>query len=489
MKKNIFILLCLFLINNIYSETNLLQASSVDLGNAQIAMASADYKVTAGDIYSLNYSAGTTSISYSILLDSTYKIRVSNLAIIDAKDKTFIQLKKQVEEIVTKNYPMSGVQFALISPSVFNIIIKGEVTQTSEKSVWALTRLSDLVHGYATSYASNRNVKVTSAEGVTKSYDLFKSQRFGDLSNDPFLRPGDTIEFQRAKRIVSIEGAVERPGHYELLENENLKDLIYYYGNGLAPMADTSSIELKRINNQNYLSGEKIYLQYQNIEENFPLMSYDNVFINSYSKMQPIMFFEGAVVANGDSSNNSTYLDGSNRIAVNFNFGENYSYLIRRCNSYFTSTSDKDKAYIIRESKIIPININKILYDTTFNFEENVEENDTLVIPFKQYFISVAGSVNFPGRYPYIPDRTWDYYIGLAGGFIKSQNASQSISIIDINGNELQKSDVITPECIITAKTNSFTYYFNQYVPIITTMLSIISTSLSILAITGVFTP
>ena len=40
--------------------------------------------------------------------NSTYKIRVSNLGIVDASGKTFLELKKQVEDIVSKNYPMSG---------------------------------------------------------------------------------------------------------------------------------------------------------------------------------------------------------------------------------------------------------------------------------------------------------------------------------------------------------------------------------------------
>ena len=39
---------------------------------------------------------------------------------------------------------------------------------------------------------------------------------------------------------------------------------------------------------------------------------------------------------------------------------------------------------------------------------------------------------------------------------------------------------MITPECTITAKTNSFLYYFNQYAPIITTARSVVTTGISI---------
>ena len=59
---------------------------------------------------------------------------------------------------------------------------------------------------------------------------------------------------------------------------------------------------------------------------------------------------------------------------------------------------------------------------------------DTLIIPFRQYLISVAGAVMDPGRYPYIPDRTWEYYIGLAGGFVNEKNMREVVKIRDING-------------------------------------------------------
>lgn len=81
--------------------------------NVQIAMSVPDYLVTAGDIYTLAFVIGTEAITYSLPVDSTYRIRVANLGVIDASGKTFVELKRQVENLVSKNYPMSGVQFVL----------------------------------------------------------------------------------------------------------------------------------------------------------------------------------------------------------------------------------------------------------------------------------------------------------------------------------------------------------------------------------------
>jgi protein involved in polysaccharide export with SLBB domain len=109
-----------------------------------------------------------------------------------------------------------------------------------------------------------------------------------------------------------------------------------------------------------------------------------------------------------------------------------------------------------------------------------IEENDTLIIPFRQYFVSVAGAVAIPGRYPYIPDRSWEYYVGLAGGFDPNRNRDNKITITDIAGKNIKKTDIISPETLITAESNSFLYSFNRIAPIITTSLTIVSTFLSL---------
>jgi len=279
----------------------------------------------------------------------------------------------------------------------------------------------------------------------------------------------------RAKRIVSIDGAVERPGTYEILDGENLRELIEIYGNGLEVLADTSRIELTRNLTTEKGSGQKSYLTQTDINLNFKLKSYDFITIASFSDSKPVVFVEGAINANVDSE-----LETSTRIPAPFIPGEDYAFFARRNKAWFTATSDLANAYIIRNGETIPLNLNPILYDSEYYTTQEIKPNDTLIIPFRQYFVSVAGAVANPGRYPYIPDRTFDYYIGLAGGFVKSQNSFSSVKIQDINGKKISKNDIITPECTITAKTNSFLYYFNQYAPIITTCLTAIVSAITI---------
>jgi protein involved in polysaccharide export with SLBB domain len=553
--------------------TNLQQTDIIP--NLQLAISSPDYLVTAGDVYTLGYTVGSVPVTYRIAVDSSYRIRVSNLGVINAAGKTFRQLRTEVETIVANNYPLSGVQLIMTQPGVFRVFINGEVHTAVEVSAWALARLS-VLSGHMTAYASNRNVTIKSVNGQVGNYDLFQASRLGKLSEDPYLRPDDIITFNRLERKVTINGAVERPGVYQLLADENLRDLIdtyahgftplsdkgrinlvrfvgsasisgdrmllseanvrenyalenydivtipditstrpvatvdrleriitlegavrrpgtynllphehlldlvETYGDGLSPLADPTRMEVIRYVNSDSTSGSKVTIGEEEITGNYQLENYDTVIVPTITQLRPVFFIEGAVGAAAEAA-----LTASNRFVVPFNKGEYYSSVVRRNREWFSAVSDTQNAYIIRDGDRLPINLNRILYDADYRGEVIIEENDTLLIPFRQYFVTVAGAVVNPGRYPYIPDREWDYYIALAGGFSPGQNAFKTVTIRDISGKRLRKPDGITPETIITARHNNFLYYFNQFAPVITTMASIIMTFLTISAMTN----
>jgi protein involved in polysaccharide export with SLBB domain len=445
--------------------------------NAQLALSSPDYPVTAGDVYTLAYLAGSQAVEYTITVDTSYRIRVSNLAVINAAGKTYNELKARVEAVVTTNYPMSGVQFVLKTPAVFKVYIKGEVKTAGEVSAWALARLSSLA-GYMTEYGSRRRITVTAANGVTRSYDLFKTLRQGDMAQNPYLRPDDVISFSRVERRIILEGAVRRPGAYELLAGENLKELIELYGDGFTPMAEPDRIGLTRFVNSRDRVGNRQYLTENAVEDNFPLEHYDVISVPDTAGERPVLFVEGAVGASEEGA-----LTASNRLMVRFEPGEDYGALVRRHFSWFTAVSDTENAYIERGEERLPFDLNPLLYDAASETPYRIEPNDRLIIPFRQYFVTVAGAVINPGRYPYIPDRNWEYYVALAGGFRKEQNTTGSLTIQDREGWEMTKTDIITPETVIVAETDSFLYYFNQFAPVITTVLSIVTTFLSLQAL------
>jgi len=541
--------------------------------NLMLARSSLTYRVTPGDVYTLVFMMGGNPISYTIVVDTSYRIRVAHMGIVNGAGRTFAQVRIDVEALVARNLPLSGPQLMLTQPAVFRVFVNGEVFETGERSAWGLTRLSSLIDENLTQFASIRNISVRAANGQVREFDLFQFQRFGNQAQNPYLRPGDVITFNRINRLITIEGEVERPGTYQLLDGENLGELIALYGNNLTPLADLSRITLtrfiggdeisgniillsekdiannfalqhmdiisipnitefrptvqteriertitingavrrpgtfellphenlrelievygdglstladssrievvRRVNSED-VSGNLLFLTLRDLENNFALEHYDIVFIPENSDLLPVMFVEGAV-----GIDITEELVTTTRLTIRFHAGDTYAALVRRNRGWFSAVSDIENAYVLRMGgEVIPLNLNYALFDATYRGDVQIQAHDTLIVPFRQFFVTVAGAVVNPGRFPFIPDRGWDYYVALAGGFIPGRNARQSIVVTDINGRRLRPADPITPETIITARANHPMHFLGQYVAPI---LSLVTAMLTVILIT-----
>lgn len=414
----------------------------------QEVFSSPDYLVTSGDVYVLSYNALGTVVNYTLVVDQTYKVKVSNLGIIDAKGKTFLEMKKEVEDIVSSNYPMSAVQLVLSIPSTFKVTVKGEVNSVTEIRLTGLVRVSSVVYGNANSNASLRFVTVEDADGNVNRYDLFMAQRFGDMSQNPYVRPNDVITLEKAERRVSLAGSVERPGTYELLGGENLKSLIDYYGAGFDELADTANIILSRNLSTSSKSGQVSYLNEKDYKSDLKLLNLDNIYVGSLSELNKTMFVQGAL-----ASENAQSLGTAQIAAFRFEEGESYSRFARTHWNLFSEMADYDAAYVYRDGKSIAIDLHSMIFNPEYESGLTLKADDILVVPFRQYFVSVMGAVGAPGRYPYIPDRKWDYYVNLAGGYDKSLNSPETFEIRTVDGKLLSTDDFILPETTITAPT------------------------------------
>jgi len=655
-KKKVFIFVTIIL-------TTVSYGFAQDVG---LARSSPDYMVTPGDVYTLTFVLGGNLISHTLVVGTDYRIRVANLAIVNGRGQTFIQVRNLVETIVSNNHPLSGPQLILTQPSVFRVFVNGEVYTAGERSAWGLTRLSTLVDDNLTGLASIRDVTVRSPNGQTRVFDLFRFWRLGDQTQNPHLRPGDVITFNRVSRRVTIQGEVERSGTYQLLAGENLRELVELYGNGLTPFADLSRIRLTRFVGSGEISGDIILLSEDDIANNlvlhhmdvisipnltdfrpavpveriertitiygavrrpgtFELMQHENLralvevygdgltpladlgriiltrFIGSdeisgdiillsgediagdfslehmdiisipnitdfrpavpVERVERTITITGAVrragtfelmphenlrelievygdgltpladptrieivrrIGSDDVSGNRLFLtsddlDGgfalehldlvhipatydllpvmfvegavgiditaqlvtTNRLTVRFFTGETYAAMVRRNREWFSAISDTENAYVIRRNgEIVRLNLNLALFDATYRGEVLVQDEDTLIIPFRQFFVTVAGPVANPGRFPFIPDRGWEYYVALAGGFIPGRNVRDSVVIVDAAGRRLRPGDAITPETVITARANHPMFFLGQY---IVPVLSVISTMLTVM--------
>ncbi|MBI9097224.1 MAG: SLBB domain-containing protein [Spirochaetaceae bacterium] len=441
--------------NNTVSLAQLVQM------RAAFIMVNTDYPVTPGDTYQLNYLVSTQKITLPFYIEGDYTINLAYFGKFNVQGKTFGELKYMIESEVLNAYADSVPSVTISSPGTFNVLIKGEVKATILVPAWSFDRLSSIIQNKTTDYASMRNVEVKSSEGTSVFYDLFRAMRFGELDQDPFIKTGDEIIVHPYIKRINIDGEVKRPGAYELLPEDSLEEVINIYANGMTAFADRERITIKRLSSENNDFGESLYLDIsRDIPKDFEIKDFDSINIARKMDHQPVIYFQGAI---GTSTAGTTV---SNKIPYPIIPGEKLSSAARSLQDQLTAVSDIENAFIIRANngEKTMLNIQDLLLKGGEENDTVLQDQDIVVIPFRQYLVYVGGQVMNPGAYPYIVNKTYEYYIGLAGGFNIDNHIGKRVKITDVYGTRYKyRERIIEPEDVIYAPLNHPLYWLREY--------------------------
>ena len=452
---------------------------------AVLAMTNKNYPVTPGDVYSVSYIQAGQIVQFNGIVNNDYSVNLGFFGPVDGTGKLFSELKKDITEKIEWAFPKSYPDVNIVSTGVFEVYLTGEVKISKHIQAWGLTRLSDIALGNATDNTSYREIYVKNENSSDeKSFDLYKAWYEGGLKNDPILTPGSTVRFIQFDRSVSISGEVKRPGNYQLLEGENLSDLINLYANGFTDKAYKKNIILQHLTSELTPSGGQTeYLDYNQSPEAL-LLNYDTVSVQSREVFLPIMYIEGAV---GFSSQEGDIdLEASNTMPISFRPLTKLSTFLLTHKSIFSELSNLEKSYYVSHESglLVPIDLESIIYEYNLSEDRVLQAGDRIIVPFKQKFVTVSGAVNNPGRYPYIPNKTYSYYINLAGGFDVLQNNGGAVKIFDPKNERVKLDEIINEEYVINASKNSVPYILKEYSPLITALASVSGIIISIVALT-----
>jgi len=136
----------------------------------------------------------------------------------------------------------------LVSIRDIQIIVSGNVFNPGP---YTLNGNSTLFHALAVSggpseTGSFRKIELVRDNIIIETADLYDTFIHGKSSFSTRLRSGDLIFVRPVLNLVSISGAVKRPGIYELKEDENLSSAIIF-ANGINNRADLSEMSLIRL--------------------------------------------------------------------------------------------------------------------------------------------------------------------------------------------------------------------------------------------------
>ena len=465
--------------------------------------------MTPGDAYDLRYQQGNTVITGRVLVEGDYSINLGVFGRLNAADMSFSLLKQTVENIITGGYPRSMPSLTIASLGVFSVLVRGETPDATRLMAWGFTRVSELVRDLRRPSTSMRNIQIVSKTRPSRRCDLFKALRYGDESEDPYLRPGDTVVLYRSERSVEIVGEVFRPGTYELLPGDQLGELVSVYGDGLTSRADTTRSRIQR------MSGDKPTVEYVSFaaESSQAVLLHDGDVVTIPAKTANLsaVVFEGAIIpqtgATGAAATAGMTSAGAaagggavaaaareepgattplqyNRLIHPFTEGETLSDALRAVSTSLSPLADLAAAFMVREGEPQPIYIDMrgLVTSSASPSDVPLRPNDRIVIPPFSSFVSVQGAVFAPGSFPFragLP--TW-YYIGLAGGIDPERNRRGSVSVSDAQGKIRKPGDPLHAGDFVFVPNNSFFYNLNRYAPLVSLIATVVGTTITVLA-------
>lgn len=406
----------------------------------QLAVADPSYPVTPGDLYSLGFLQGIELVTLQLLVESDYTINLGVIGEVDARNRTFSQLKPQVEALVAQAYPRSLPSLNITSIGLFQVTLSGAIPQTRRIVAWGLSRLSDVIEGTTGPYTSLRRVTVASSGGRRQSYDLFRAIDQGEMNQDPLLKPGDAISFSRQERVVAVHGEAYEPGVYEILATETLPELRQYFQD-FTPNADTTRLVVQR------QAGETVQqIPLGPIQEanRFRFQNGDLLLIPTKVIPRPVVYIEGAVQLAFDLApepQEDSSIPVYNRVTRGLTVGDTLYSLLLDIQDQISPFADIERGYIIREGQADPIRINmrQVLYRQSEHNDFVLLPFDRIVIPLDQPFVIVSGDVSLPSRYPYNPGEGYAYYLNLAGTGAESfLEVRDRVRIYDRDGNQVE---------------------------------------------------
>ncbi|MCH2022570.1 MAG: SLBB domain-containing protein [Saprospiraceae bacterium] len=385
---------------------------------------------------------GATDYSVSVAIDEDGFINLTDprkglhIPRLYIKEMKFSEAKNVIKERLNNHVNMinSQISIELNYSRSLTINITGEIFNPGSYTIPAVnTAFNALVAaGGPSQIGSVRSIKVVSSEKKTRILDVYKFMNNPNVADEFFLLNNDYIYVPLAQRVVEIQGAVQRPFFYELIEDENLIELIDYAG-GLRPDAYRRNIQILRYENDQETLIDVNLTELLRQEINFELKNGDRINITPIKQAYVnYITVKGAVKLPGtyELVDNTTVYDVLMKAGV-----------IR--------SAIMDRIYIkrLREDlslDYIAVNVHKILDNPTAPENQILNPFDEIEVKYKSDFIDdykvkVYGAVRNQGVYDYSDSLVLMDVLYLANG-IKREASNSYIEIsrlaLDTNGNE-----------------------------------------------------
>lgn len=320
------------------------------------------------------------------------RILVKGLTLGEAKELLFRRFSQY--------YVLGRGQFQVSVTNVRNITVNvfGEAQTTGAFTLPGFNTAFNVISaaGGPTAIGSVRNIKVISGRNV-KNLDVYEFMNDPSVAKDFYLHDNDYIHIPVAQKVVQIQGAVNRPMSYELLDAENLTKLLEYAG-GVMATGYLSDVQVIR-----YLEDRQVVtnINFQELSKGGGDYILYNGDVITIKKIE-------------DGAYNFVTVAGAVQFPGNYEIKEGMRVSDLIAQSKLKPESRTDFAYLLRYQPDSTFRYERIdlaaatqapgsQADAILNSRDRLEVM-TLKIFASPTFFSVSGAVRNPDRFAFEPD-------------------------------------------------------------------------------------
>jgi protein involved in polysaccharide export with SLBB domain len=201
------------------------------------------YRVGPGDVLLLQFW-GRLSQSVPLEVSPEGTLMVPNGGTLIVNGRTLTDVRADVLAKLRGRFIGVNMDLRLARPRIFRIYATGQVRSPGPVDASGGQRVGDILGpAMFAEGASRRRIEVRHSDGSREDCDLDLFLATGDESFNPWLRDGDVIQVPSATEMIWAQGAVARPGRYELGVRDSLRTLLRLAGDPL-PAAEENRVLL-----------------------------------------------------------------------------------------------------------------------------------------------------------------------------------------------------------------------------------------------------
>lgn len=411
----------------------------------------------------------------SINIPEIGKIFISGLSLDD--------VNKIIKAKIDEAYIGVEAFITLVNVRDIQVLIAGN---TYNPGIYTLNGNSNMLHaltmaGGVNEIGSYREIDLIRNNKIINSIDLYDFFIHGKSGFGERLRSGDSIMVRPSLKMVTVSGAVKRPGLYELRDDNNFLDLLEY-ANGFSDNANIDTLRVERPYNE-----DTIFIEFSDMKEleSTQVQSSDRLNVRAFERKTVTIL--GAVktpgtytmskgesisslVKKAEGYKDDAYSFGGilqnkkalelNKIAVQNLYTSFVQKLITKSDALFASES---LPFILEELKNSTVSGRLIaefdldVIKANPKLDTTLDDGDIITIPIKTEQVFVFGEVNQPGAIRYYPSQKANKYIESSGGLLESADKS-NIFIVQPNG-EVVNLNSSSKLSILDSKNNETLIY------------------------------